>query len=83
MRVLAQRVIDQQLRSLWVFLRGASDAVDDPASSTPARADLDHVSGHPDKEDLMGLRWWAHRAATLNMHAAIEHLKGVAHDPGR
>ncbi|MBY9075848.1 hypothetical protein K1X13_13530 [Nocardioides sp. WL0053] len=54
MRVLAQRVIDQQLRSLGVFLRGASDALDDPASSTPARADLDHVSGHPDKEDLMG-----------------------------
>lgn len=77
MRVLAQRVIDQQLRSLGEFLRAASHAVDDPASSTPARADLDHVNGHPDKGNLIGLRWWAHRAATLNMHAAMEHLKGV------
>lgn len=77
MRLLAQRVIDQQLRNLGVFLRAASDAVDDPPASTPARADLGHVNSHPNKENLIGLRWWTHRGATLNLHAAIEHLKGV------
>jgi hypothetical protein len=30
-----------------------------------------------DKGNLLGLRWWAHRAGALNMHAALEHLKGV------
>ncbi len=77
MRVLAQRVIDQQLRSLGVFLRAAWDAVDNPPRDTPARADLDHVNGHPDRGNLIGLRWWTHRAATLNIHATKEHLKGV------
>jgi hypothetical protein len=41
MRVLAQRLIDQQLRTLGAFLQVAFDAVDDPALATPARADCD------------------------------------------
>lgn len=77
MRVLAQRLIDQQLRILGAFLQAAADAVDQPAANTPARADLDHVRSHPEKANLMGLRWWAHRGATLNVHAAVGHLKGV------
>lgn len=77
MRVLAQRVIDQQLRSLGAFLKAASDAVEDPLPNTPARADLDHVNSHPERGNLIGLRWWAHRGATLNMNGALEHLKGV------
>lgn len=77
MRLLAQRVIDQQLRGLGAFLQAAVDAVDDPAAHTPARADLDHVNSHPDKGNLIGLRWWTHRGAILSIHAATEHLKGV------
>src|SRR3954447_8066922 len=77
MRLLAQRVIDQQLRNLGVFLRAASDAVDDPPASTPALADLGHVNSHPNKENLIGLRSWTHPGTTLSLQAAIEHLKGV------
>lgn len=77
MRLLAQRLIDQQLRGLGAFLQTAFDAVDDPAAGTPARADIEHVRSHPDKGNLVGLRWWAHRGATLNVHAATEHLKGL------
>lgn len=77
MRLLAERIIDQQVRDLGAFLQAASETVDDPPSGTPARADLDHVSRHLEKANLLGLRWWAHRAVALNMHAALEHLKGV------
>lgn len=35
------------------------------------------MNSQPEPANLIGLRWWAQRAATLNIHAAIEHLKGV------
>lgn len=77
MRTLARRIIDRELRSFGAYLRAAHAAVDDPAPGTPAREDLDHVNIHPERDNLVGLRWWAHKAVTLNLHAATEHLKGV------
>lgn len=76
MRLLALRVIDQQVGGLREFLRRAHDLANEPAADSPARADLDHINRAPAQSDLVGLRWWAHRAAILNLCAAEEHLKG-------
>lgn len=77
MRLLASRIIDQQIRNLGEFLQQAHDLVENPPVDTPARADLDHINSLRQKTKLIGLRWWAHRAVTLNVHAAEEHLRGV------
>lgn len=76
-RVLADRIIRQQVRRLRELLGQAHGLVEDPPADSPARADLDHMNSHPGVSNLTGLRWWAHRAAILNVAAAEEHLEGV------
>ena len=70
-------MINQQLGILGTYLGQAQELVANPPQGTAARADLDHVNASPNVEELTGLRWWAHRSATLNVHAAAEHLRGV------
>lgn len=76
-RVLAHRVLAQQIRHLSALLGQAHEQVEDPSAHTPARADLNHINHHPEKSNLLGLRWWADRAAVYNLSAAEEHLTGV------
>lgn len=76
-RLLADRIVSQQIRRLGEILGQAHDLVDDPPDESPARADLDYINGNPDISNLVGLRWWTHRAAVLNVSAANEHLEGV------
>lgn len=76
-RLLADRIISQQVRRLRELLGQAHDLIEDPPADSPARADLDHINSRPDTSNLAGLRWWAHRAAILNVSAAKEHLEGV------
>lgn len=75
--VLALRVIKQQDRHLSGLLRQAHDLAEDPPEGTPARTDLDHINSHKQKGDLLGLRWWANKAAVLNISSGGEHLQGV------
>lgn len=75
--VLAGRVLAQQVRHLTLLLQAAVALVGDPAEYTPARADFDHISGHPRREDLLGLRWWAHVAVQRNLSSADEHQRGL------
>ncbi len=77
MSTLAERVIDLQLGSLRAFMQQAVAGVESPPPGSPARADLDHVNAHSDPGNLIGLRWWAQRGATLNLLAAAQHLTGV------
>mgnify|MGYP006976755258 CR=1 FL=1 len=77
-RVLASRVLAQQVRHFTALLRQWNGIFDDPLPGTPAHADLDHINRHSEKANLLGLRWWAHRATTLNLRAAGEHLTGVS-----
>lgn len=76
-RVLAGRVLNQQVRHLSSLLSAASDLAEAPTPSTPAADDLDHVNSHPQKRNLLGLRWWAHRSAVLNLSSAEEHQRGL------
>jgi hypothetical protein len=75
--VLASRVITQQVRHLTVLLKQANDLADDPLEGTPARADFDHINNHKQKKDLLGLRWWAHKGAVLNLSSGAEHVRGL------
>lgn len=75
--VLASRVITQQVRHLTVLLKQANDLADDPPEGTPARADFNHINNHKQKKDLLGLRWWAHKGAILNLSSGAEHVRGL------
>lgn len=76
-RVLAGRVLAQQVRHLTVLLTAAAGLVDEPVVGTPARGDIDHINGHARRSDLLGLRWWAHGAVRLNLRSADEHQRGL------
>lgn len=67
----------QQVRHLTGLLSEASDRVDDPPVGTAARADLDHINTQKQKNDLLGLRWWAHKGAMLNVSSGAEHIRGL------
>ncbi|MBA8802705.1 hypothetical protein FB382_000996 [Nocardioides ginsengisegetis] len=75
--VLASRVITQQVRHLTGLLKQANGLADRPPEGTPARADFDHINNHKRKMDLLGLRWWAHKGAILNLSSGAEHVRGL------
>ena len=75
--VLASRVITQQVRHLTGLLKQANGLADNPPEGTPARADFDHINYHKQKKDLLGLRWWAHKGAILNLSSGAEHVRGL------
>lgn len=75
--LLASRVITQQVRHLTPLLKQANALADDPPHDTPAGADFDHIDKHVQKADLLGLRWWAHKGAVLNMSSGEEHIRGL------
>ncbi len=75
--VLAGRVLIQQVRQLTALLRTASDLIDEPTPDTIAHADFAHIDTHPRRPDLLGLRWWAHKSAVLNLASAEEHVRGL------
>lgn len=75
--VLAGRILTHQVRHLTVLLRNASDLIDSPSPDTAARADSKHIDAHPQRSDLLGLRWWAHKSAVLNLASAQEHVRGL------
>ena len=75
--VLASRVITQQVRHLTGLLKQANGLADNPPEGTPARADFDHINDHKQKKDLLGLRWWAHKGAILNLSSGAEHVRGL------
>ena len=77
MDVLAERIINQQVRSLCGYLEDARDLVEDAPEGISARADPDHIRTHPHISNMEGLRYWAHRSAMLNVYAAEEHLRGI------
>lgn len=75
--VLASRIITQQVRHLTVLLKRANDLADHPVIGTPAHADVDHINNHKQRKDLLGLRWWAHKGAVLNLSSGAEHVRGL------
>lgn len=75
--LLASRVMIQQVRHLTRFLAQAHEQVKNSAPGTPARADLDHINSQRRKSDLLGLRWWAHKTAILNLSSGAEHVRGL------
>lgn len=75
--VLATRVVTHQVRHLTVLLKQANALADNPHQGTPARADFEHINNHKQKKDLLGLRWWAHKGAILNLSSGEEHVRGL------
>jgi hypothetical protein len=75
--LLAGRVLTQQVRHLTALLQTASDLTDGPSADTIARADFDTIDTHPQRSDLLGLRWRAHKSAVLNLASAEEHVRGL------
>lgn len=75
--MLAGRVIEHQVEHLTALLRMAANLIDDPTRGTPARADFEHIDRHPQKPDMLGLRWWCHKSAILNLASAEEHARGL------
>lgn len=76
--VLGKRILDQQVRHLSAFLTTADRLAGNPNVGTPARADLDHGTSHPQQERIALLRGLTYRSCRLDVRSAHEHLRGVA-----
>ena len=75
--VLARRIIDQQREMLIPLVAEVNALAEDPPANSVARADLDFMRTAKAAEDLEGLRWWAARSVSLDLHAAEEHARGL------
>lgn len=76
-KVLAGRILTQQIRHLTELTKSAHALVEAPTRGTVAYQDREHINKHREKKNLAGLGWWAHSAAISNLTAAEEHLEGV------
>jgi hypothetical protein len=77
-RLVAKRMINQQVAFLTTYLTAATQLVVDPTHGTPARTDRDHVSSHPRPMDMELLWGLTNYSCANDIRSAREHLRGVA-----